>query len=133
MKKDTEEEIVEEFIKYRTAIDSGDWNAPPVVGGIIFNSKLSDDEFRYTLRWGAEREDSLEAKTDKLFSESIIDMDTRFDSCYTKSQSYNCVEERYKDFVLIQSVVEGAYIRLTTNDGSFYPHTLEEMCGSEMV
>ena len=77
----------------------------------------------------------VEGKTDDLFDRTIISPFQNFNSTGRKGKSWlwEEVEERYKDFVLLQSMIDSAYIRLTTNDKSFLPLSEEEMCKAEMV
>ena len=141
-KKESEEEIVKAFNDYRTAVDAG--NRPPqIVGGIIFKSEISEDEdFQYQIRWGAEGPknpfsygDEMEVQTGDLFSPTIIPQGTDFSSCseYSKSYAANCVEIKYQLFVMLQSMVDNAYIREVTGDPAFLPTSEEELCNAEMV
>ena len=77
----------------------------------------------------------VEGKTEDLFDRTIISPFQNFNSTGRKGKSWlwEKVEERYKDFVLLQSMIDSAYIRLTTNDKSFLPLSEEEMCKAEMV
>ena len=77
----------------------------------------------------------VEGKTEDLFDRTIISVMQTFQGCGGRGKSFvfDCVEERYKDFVLLQSMIDSAYIRLTTNDKSFLPSSEEELCTAEMV
>ena len=45
----------------------------------------------------------------------------------------NCVERRYKEFVMLQGLVDSAYIRLITGDNTALPTSTEDLCKTEMV
>ena len=113
-------------------------------GGIVFQSGLTEgQDFQYKIRMGVIEvpgpngmtDMAVEGKTNDLFDRTIVSFLTNFDSCTDKGKSFawECVEERYQDFVLMQSMIDSAYIRLSTQDKSFLPLSTEETCMADMV
>ena len=118
-------------------MESGDYRANPVIGGIVFQSRIEENEdFRYKIRLGVNGEYEIEYRTAKLFSEQIVDPGADFDSCsYQNSRSYpdDCVENRYKELVMLQGLVDSAYIRVITGDNTILPTSNEDLCKTDMV
>merc|ERR1711892_839905 len=123
----------------RTAVDSGDKDTPQVYGAIIFSSGITDNqEFKYKIRIGVEDRgeynEEIEARTGDLFDRTIIPFGANFDTCYSsKSYAQDCVEARYLTFEILQSMVDSAYIRLTTDDNTILPASTEELCKADMI
>ena len=113
----------------------------------MFKSGLTGtQDFEYKIRMGVKdfeveindtklSDMNVEGKTEDLFDQTIISVMQNFKGCEGRGKSFvwDCVENRYKDFVILQSMIDSAYIRLTTNDKSFLPSSEEELCTAEMV
>ena len=127
-----------DFENYRAAIENGDWPNFEILAGIVFQSKADENQnFQYKIRWGAKNEFlDMEVHTNELFAQSIIPFLTNFESCdgrVTRSDTRQCVEQKYMLFTMFQSMVDEAFIRKITDDKSFLPKTTQELCSKEMV
>ena len=109
-------------------------NSTEVIGGIVWTS-----ETEYNLRLGL-RERDMEARTDNLFSQSIVSFRPP-EPCpqYGTKDDWgsgdpdepfggSCVENRYKYFLIFQTVVDNAILQTKSSDASWLPVTKDEMC-----
>ena len=104
------------------------------MAGIIYTSA---DE--YQVRLGLEKSD-LEAKTDKLFSETIVSIFPpqscgSYSSRYTwgSEEYFECIEDKYKYFLIVQTVVENSKLWRQNGDDSLLPISNDDLCQTKMV
>ena len=106
------------------------------MAGIVYTSA---DEYR--IRIGLEKSD-LEAKTDNLFSETIVSIFPP-ESCGEYSYSdpdewgseeyFECTEDKYKYFLIVQTVVENSKLWRQNGDDSLLPISNDDLCQTKMV
>ena len=104
------------------------------MAGIVFTSA---DE--YKIRLGLEK-NNIEAKTDKLFSETIVPIfpphscyDFEFRHTWGSDEFGTCIEDKYKHFLILQSVVENAKLWKQNGDDSLLPINDDDLCQIKMV
>ena len=104
------------------------------MAGIIFTSA---DE--YKVRLGLEKS-QLEAKTDKLFSETIVNFfppqscnHNSYRHTWGSDEYFECVEDKYKFFLILQAAVENSKLWKHNGDDSLLPKDNDDLCNTKMV
>ena len=152
---DSEDDIVNYFNKSQAAQEAsqGDHrNITKVMAGLLFPS-MED----YTIRLALST-DQNEARTDKLFPASLIRFGSEPRSCHRNSrntgstrrvynswgtESYDCQEEQYAFFEILQTIVDQALMWNKASAGydifemipkdSLLPTNKEEKCSPKLV
>ena len=150
----SEDDIVNYFNNSQAAQEGsqgGSNNITKVMAGLLFTS-MED----YTIRLALST-DQTEATTDKLFPASLIRFEKPY-SCYRNSRDsrslryvhndwgtelYDCQEEQYAFFVILQTIVDQALMWNKASAGydilgmiprnSLLPTNMEEQCSPKLV